>query len=84
MNFLNDPLNILRVVLNPNENSTTLTLKTKISVSLSITTLKQYVLTYLTYYFNLLSDSDSLTVRALACHAADPGSNPAGGDDFFN
>ena len=30
------------------------------------------------------SERDSLTVRALACHAADPGSNPAGGDDFFN
>ena len=24
-------------------------------------------------------ECDSLTVRALACHAADPGSNPAGG-----
>ena len=31
-----------------------------------------------------LTDRDSLTVRALACHDADPGSNPAGGDDFFN
>ena len=31
-----------------------------------------------------ISERDSLTVRALACHAADPGSNPAGGDDFFN
>ena len=30
-----------------------------------------------------VSERDSLTVRALACHAADPGSNPAGGDDFF-
>ena len=30
------------------------------------------------------SEHDSLTVRARACHAADPGSNPAGGDDFFN
>ena len=30
------------------------------------------------------SERDSLTVRALACHAADPGSNPAGGNDFFN
>ena len=31
-----------------------------------------------------ISESDSLTVSALACHAADPGSNPARGDDFFN
>ena len=31
-----------------------------------------------------LSKRDSLTVSALACHAADPGSNPAQGDDFFN
>ena len=30
-----------------------------------------------------LSERDSLTVRALACHAADPGSNPAQGDDVF-
>ena len=27
---------------------------------------------------------DSLMVSALACHAADPGSDPAQGDDFFN
>ena len=26
----------------------------------------------------------SLTVSALVCHAADPGSNPARGNDFFN
>ena len=25
-----------------------------------------------------------LIVSALACHATDPGSNPAQGDDFFN
>ena len=31
-----------------------------------------------------LSKRDSLTVSTLACHAADPGSNPAQGDDFFN
>ena len=31
-----------------------------------------------------LQEHDSLTVRALASHAADPGSNPAGGNDFFN
>ena len=31
-----------------------------------------------------LSECDSLIVRVLACHAADPGSNPVGGDDFFN
>ena len=29
-------------------------------------------------------ERDSLMVRVLACHAADPGSNTAGGDDFFN
>ena len=33
---------------------------------------------------NLLSERDSLTVSTLACHAGDPGSNPARGDDFFN
>ena len=27
---------------------------------------------------------DSLTVSVHACHAAEPGSNPAQGDDFFN
>ena len=27
---------------------------------------------------------DSLTVSALACHAADQGSNPAQGNDCFN
>ena len=32
----------------------------------------------------ILSERDSLTVSALTCHAADPGSNPAQGDDFFN
>ena len=31
-----------------------------------------------------ITERDSLTVRMLACHAADPGSNPARGDDFFN
>ena len=31
----------------------------------------------------LLSERDSLPVSAFACHAADPGSNPAQGDDFF-
>ena len=31
-----------------------------------------------------LSKRDSLTVSTLACHAADPGSNPAQGDNFFN
>ena len=30
------------------------------------------------------SNHDSLRVSALACHAVDPGSNPAQGDDFFN
>ena len=35
-------------------------------------------------YPSMLSEHDSLTVRGLGCHAADPGSNPAGGDDFFN
>ena len=30
-----------------------------------------------------LSERDSITVSTLACHAADPGSNPAQGDDFF-
>ena len=35
-------------------------------------------------FIHFISEHDSLTVRALACHAADPGSNPAGGDDFFN
>ena len=34
--------------------------------------------------FLMASERDSLMVKALACHAADPGSNPAGGDDFFN
>ena len=29
-----------------------------------------------------VTEHDSLTVSALACHAADPGSNPANGDDF--
>ena len=28
--------------------------------------------------------SDSLMVRALTCHAADPGSNPAQCNDFYN
>ena len=39
-----------------------------------------------TYMGTLLksSERDSLTVSALACHVADPGSNPAQGDDFFN
>ena len=32
----------------------------------------------------MTSERDSLTVSTLACHAADPGSNPAQGDDFFN
>ena len=32
----------------------------------------------------LMYKRDSLTISALACHAADPGSNPAQGDDFFN
>ena len=39
------------------------------------------------FYLNktgLQRERDSLTVTALACHAADPDSNPAGGDDFFN
>ena len=31
-----------------------------------------------------LSERDGLTVSMLACHTADPDSNPAGGDDFFN
>ena len=31
-----------------------------------------------------VSERDSLTVSMLACHAADLGSNPAQGDDFFN
>ena len=29
-------------------------------------------------------ERDSLMVSPLACHAADLGSNPARGDDFFN
>ena len=33
---------------------------------------------------DLISERDSLKVSALACHAADPGSNPAQGDDFVN
>ena len=32
----------------------------------------------------IILERDSLTVSALACHAADPGSNPAQGDDFVN
>ena len=32
----------------------------------------------------MLSECDSLMVSALAYHAADPGSNPAQGDVFFN
>ena len=36
---------------------------------------------FLSSYF---TERDSLTVSMLACHAADPGSNPAQGDDFFN
>ena len=32
----------------------------------------------------LSSECDSLTVNGLACHAADLGSIPALGDDFFN
>ena len=31
-----------------------------------------------------ITEGDSLTVSTLACHAADMGSNPARGDDFFN
>ena len=31
-----------------------------------------------------LSERDSIMVSVLACHAANPGSNPARGDDFFN
>ena len=40
----------------------------------------------ITEQFRLKSslERDSLTVSALACHAADPGSNPAQGDNFFN
>ena len=34
--------------------------------------------------FLSISERDSLTVSALVCHAADLGSNPAPGDDFFN
>ena len=36
------------------------------------------------YATEAASERDSLTVSTLACHAADPGSNPAQGDDFFN
>ena len=39
--------------------------------------LRVFFITYL-----IRSEHDSLTVSALACHAADPGSNPAQGDDF--
>ena len=31
-----------------------------------------------------LSEHNSLTVSMLACHAGDPGSNPAWGDEFSN
>ena len=41
-------------------------------------------LKFLITYDYEISERDSLTVSALACHAADPGSNPAWGDDFFN
>ena len=34
--------------------------------------------------FHTISERDSLTISALACHAADPGSNPAQGGDFFD
>ena len=34
--------------------------------------------------YTLIPERDSLTVSALAFHAADPGSNPAEGDYFFN
>ena len=33
---------------------------------------------------NVGVERDSLTVSTLACHAADPGSNPAQGNDFIN
>ena len=36
------------------------------------------------YVDKQVSKRDSLMVSQLACHAADPGSNPARGDDFFN
>ena len=40
---------------------------------------------YIQYFVsNAYMEGDSLMVRALACYAADPGSNPAGGNDFFN
>ena len=35
-------------------------------------------------HWNKVLERDSLTVSTLACHAADPGSNPAQSDDFFN
>ena len=43
-----------------------------------------YVHTFIDKKIEQLSYRDSLTVSALACHAADPSSNPAQGDDFFN
>ena len=39
--------------------------------------------TYLTISSTIMG-RDSLTVSTLACHAADLGSNPAQGNDFFN
>ena len=36
------------------------------------------------FRFIVLSERNSLTVSELACHAGDPGSNPARGNDLFN
>ena len=44
----------------------------------------QFSLVMSTNQLSIQSERDSLTVSMLACHVADPGSNPAQGNNFFN